>query len=263
MTSYSRGTSETSVVLPAPDAPTRATVSPGRDVEADAVEDVAVGVGRRRVLLERGDRRVGRRRVAEAHVVERHPPDRLDEVDGAGPLADRLVRVEHLEDPLEADHRRHQVDPGVRQPGQRLVHAGDEGGEGDERARRQLAGHDEVAADAVDRRRADGADEAEGDEEHPSVHRRADAGVADAGGVALEGVVLAPVVAEQLDEHRPGDVEALGHLRAHRRVVLHLLAGDLLQPPADAPGRDDEQRQHDERQQRQPPLEGEHRRPAS
>ena len=67
------------------------------------------------------------------------------------------------------------------------------------------------------------------------------------------------VVAEQLDEQRPGDVEALGHLRVHRRVVLHLLAGDVLQPAADPAGRDDEQRQHDQRQQRQPPLEGEHR----
>ena len=52
--------------------------------------------------------------------------------------------VEHLEDPLEADHRRHQVDASVRQPGQRLVHAGDEGGEGDERSGRHLPRDDEV-----------------------------------------------------------------------------------------------------------------------
>ena len=72
-------------------------------------------------------------------------------------------------------------------------------------------------------------------------------------------VVLAIERAEQLDQRRAGDVEALGHLRVHRRVVLHLLAGDVLQPPPDAAGRHDEQRQHDQRQQRQPPLEPQHR----
>ena len=42
--------------------------------------------------------------------------------------------IEHLEHPLEADHRRHQVDAGVGQSGERLVDPGDERGEGDERA---------------------------------------------------------------------------------------------------------------------------------
>ena len=37
-----------------------------------------------------------------------------------------------------------------------------------------------MGADAVDRRRAERADQPEGDEEHPPVHRRADAGVAHA-----------------------------------------------------------------------------------
>ena len=107
-----------------------------------------------------------------------------------------------------------------------------------------LAGHDELAADAVDRHGADRRDEAEGDEEHAAVQRLTDAGVAHAAGVRLERRQLAAVVAEQLDEQRAGDVEALGHLRVHRRVVLHLLAGDVLQAEADAAGRDDEQRQH-------------------
>ena len=104
------------------------------------------------------------------------------------------------------------------------------------------------------------ADEAEGDEEHPPVHRRADAGVAHA---ARRGArrrrPRRPWSPNSLTSMRAGHVEALGHLRVHRGVVLHLLAGELLQPAPDAAGREDEQRQHDEREQRQPPLEGEHR----
>ena len=45
----------------------------GGDVERDAVEDVAVGVGVGSALLQRGHRCLRRRRVAEAHGIERHP----------------------------------------------------------------------------------------------------------------------------------------------------------------------------------------------
>ena len=64
---------------------------------------------------------------------------------------------------------------------------------------------------------------------------------------------------EQLHELGAGDVEPFGHLRVHRGVGVHVLAGELLEPLADPLGRDDEQREHDECQQRQPPLESQHR----
>ena len=117
-----------------------------------------------------------------------------------------------------------------------------------------------MAADAVDRHCADRRDEAEGDEEDTAVQRLSDAVVAHLAGILLERRQLAAVVAEQLDEQRTGNVEALGHLRVHRRVVLHLLARDVLQAQADATRRDDEEWQHAEGQQRQAPFEEEHRR---
>ena len=48
MTSYSRGISEASVVLPEPDAPTSGDRLARLDVEGDTVEHVAIGVGARR-----------------------------------------------------------------------------------------------------------------------------------------------------------------------------------------------------------------------
>ena len=60
-----------------------------------------------------------------------------------------------------------------------------------------------------------------------------------------------------LDQQGAGDVEALGHLRVHRRVVAHLFAGDPLQARAHPACRDDEQGQHDQREQGQPTRHGE------
>ncbi len=67
-------------------------------------------------------------------MVELDRARRGDEVDGVRAVGDRLGSVEHLEDPLEADHRRHQVDAGVRQAGERLVHPRHQGRERHERA---------------------------------------------------------------------------------------------------------------------------------
>ena len=104
------------------------------------------------------------------------------------------------------------------------------------------------APDAVHGGHADGAHDAEGDEEHPAVQRLADAGVADPRRPPAELGQLVAVAAVELDEHGAGDVEALGHLRVHLGVEVHALAGDRLQDPPDPLGRQDEQRQHDERQ---------------
>ena len=65
--------SDTIVVLPAPDTPTRASVSPGAMSSVDVDEHVVVGsVSGARCSIDAIDG-LGRRRVAEADVVERHP----------------------------------------------------------------------------------------------------------------------------------------------------------------------------------------------
>ena len=84
VTSKSRPTSAVSVVLPEPVAPTRATVSPGRDVEVDAVEHRPVGA-----------------RVGEADALEAQPGGGADSAaDDARPVGDGDRRVEQLADPV-------------------------------------------------------------------------------------------------------------------------------------------------------------------
>jgi hypothetical protein len=126
--------------------------------------------------------------------------------------------------------------------------------------RLDVAADDQVGADAVDRRRAERADQPEGDEEDPAVHRRLDPDVADSRGAAGEQRSLVVRPAEQLHQLRTGNVEPLGHLRVHLRVGVHLLTCQFLKSPADSLGRDDEQRQHDQCQQGEAPLQEHHRR---
>ena len=65
---------------------------------------------------------------------------------------------------------------------------------------------------------------------------------------------------EQLDQHRPGHVEALRHGGAHLGVELHRFPGEPLQPAADQAGRDDEERHHHQRDDGDQPGQVEHRR---
>ena len=65
--------------------------------------------------LERGQRDLVGGRVAERDVVELDAERTLGQRDGAGPLLDEGLEVEHLEDPLEGDERRHDVDTDVGQ----------------------------------------------------------------------------------------------------------------------------------------------------
>ncbi len=234
----------------------------GLDPQRQPAQDVDIGVGvatEPGILLHRGDRRLRCRRIAEHDVVELDRPPRADEIDGARPFLDRLGSVEHLEHPLEADHRGHQVDPCVGQPGEWLVHAGDQC-----RERHQGADLDRTVdhhhrPDAVDRCGAERTDEPERHEEHPAEHRRLDAGVTHATGPTLERLALTGTRPEQLHQACSRHVETLGHLGVHRRVVAHLLTRDPLQSQPDPARRHDEQWQHHERQQREAPLEREHR----
>ena len=84
-------------------------------------------------------------------------------------------------------------------------------------------GHE--AADAVDHRGRQRRDEGERDEEHRAVDGDAHADVAHPGGADGVLLVLDGGAAEQLDEQRAGDVEALGHPGAEVGVLHHLLVG--------------------------------------
>src|SRR4029453_1158537 len=151
------------VVLSAPEGPTRATSSPGRTGKLTSCRTGSPGAARPRAARRRGgaggrprapppppppppppageagDGRLVGGRVAEADVVELDPPRWMVQGDRPGAVADRTLEVEHLEDPLEGHERGHHVHPGVGQGGEGTVDLGDEGGQGDDVTRLQVA----------------------------------------------------------------------------------------------------------------------------
>ena len=177
-----RATSEVKVVLPAPEGPTRATSWPGSTVTltpcstspparrsplavaSSEASDTSspMGTGRRRRRARR-PAPVGQRRRRPA-------------------LVDERLEVEHLEDALERDERRHDVDPDVGQRGQGPVEPGEQRGQGQERPDRErpVDGHD--AAEAVDQRGGQRGDEGQRRQEDGAVDGDLDADVADSAG---------------------------------------------------------------------------------
>ena len=112
--------SEEIVDFPAPDGPTRATTVPGDDGEADPVQHLgAAGALEDRDRLERGDRHLLGRRVAEPDVAELDGRRACRDGPGVGGLGDHRHDVEHLEHPLEADDGAREVDVEVGQLHQR------------------------------------------------------------------------------------------------------------------------------------------------
>ena len=124
------------MVLPAPDAPTSATVSPGSITSETSRRVQSLGSSPPGVpgRFQRLERHLTARRVAEPHVVELDAALRFDEVDRAGPVGDRGGEVDHLEHPLERHERGQHVDPGVRELRERLVDQRDVRRERGERA---------------------------------------------------------------------------------------------------------------------------------
>ena len=119
--------------------------------ERDVVEDLDVVTGLDAGdRLERGERDVVGLRVGEGDVVELEAGGVLGQREGARLLLDQAREVEHLEDPVEADQRRHHVDADVGQRLQRPQQPDQQGAQGDQGADRQVALDREVAADAVD-----------------------------------------------------------------------------------------------------------------
>src|SRR5215217_2214831 len=111
------------------------------DGEADVVQDRLPGgrPARGRPAGEAGDGRLVGGRVAEADVLELDPPRWMVQGDRPRTVADRALEVEHLEHPLEGHERGHHVHPGVGQGGEGTVDLGDEGGQGDDVTRLQVA----------------------------------------------------------------------------------------------------------------------------
>ena len=100
------------VVLPAPDAPTSATVSPGSIMSDTSRSVQSLGSSPPGVPGASSDSSDTSRPggMAEPHVVELDAALRIDEVDRAGLVGDRGREVENLEDPLERDERGQHVD---------------------------------------------------------------------------------------------------------------------------------------------------------
>ena len=110
---------------------------PGLDPERHVVQD---GHRWRRVSsdghgLERREGHLARRRVAEPDLLELDGRGATHDGLGVGLLDDHRGQVEDLEDAVEGDQGGHDVDPDVRQCGERTVEPAQQPGQGDERAR--------------------------------------------------------------------------------------------------------------------------------
>ena len=116
-----------------------------------------------------------------------------------------------------------------------------------------------LGAEAVDRRRADRADEAEGDEEHTADDRRLHPDVAHAGGAGRRTCrPRGAWLPNSLTSSAPDTLKRSliwVFISALSTMPRRLIACDAT---PDALGRDDEQGQHEQCQQREAPVEGEH-----
>ena len=199
------------------------------------------------------------RLVAERHILEPHRPGDSLELARVGPFLDLHRHIQHLEHPLEADHRLGEIHRRVGQRRQRPVEHPQVGGEGDDGADGEAgAVQHEQAADPEDERRAHRADQAQRQHEPAHQERLADARVTHPARPVAEAARLVARPVEQLDQQRAADVERLVHQRVHLAVERKLIAHDATQPPAQDARRDDEQRQHRHGEERQPPLQRDH-----
>ncbi len=144
--------------------------------------------------------------------------------------------------------------------GQRAVQPGEQQCQRDDRAGRDAAptGDREPAAEPVRQRLRQRRDEQHRHEERTAEHGLLDADVPDPVGALGKSCRLVVRSAEQLDQQRAGDAEPLGHRGVHLRVELVRLAGDGGESAAHPAGRQDEQRQHRERQHGDLPRQREH-----
>ena len=169
-----------------------------------------------------------------------------------------MGQINDLEDALETDHGRGELDGRARETLQRAVELTEIRAERDDGADGERAFDDVPAAEAVDERRAHRADEAKHDEERRADDRAADADVAHADGALAEAVRFLVGAPKQLDEQRAADVEGLVHVRVHLGIVIHGFAGDVAQNVAKPLREEDKQRQDQHADEGQLPFERKH-----
>ena len=171
---------------------------------------------------------------------------------------DVLRQVDNFEDALERDHAGAELDRRARQPLQRTIELTEVRAKGHDGADGEGVLDDEPAAQPVDQRRADRADQPDDDKEARADHGAPDADVAHAFGALAEAFSLLVRAPEQFDQQRPANVERLVHVGVHGGVLVHGLAGDVAQHRTQTAGNQDEERHDQHADDRQPPLEGQH-----
>ena len=219
------------------------------DLEVDAVEHLGAGAAvERGDVLEARERHLGGGRVREAHVAvgdgDRAGGERLRVLR----LGEQRLEVEHLEHPLEAHDRAHDVHPGVGEHGERGVQAGEEHRERDDLPGVEVAEHRLHTAEAVDEGEREGGHEGERSDEGRLEHRRPHPDVAHAARAVGELAGFRGRPAEQLDEGGAAGGEPLGHARGHRGIVVRGLVLEEREAPAEHPGGNEEDRQQEDRQ---------------
>ncbi len=181
------------------------------------------------------------------------------QIDGARPVGDRWLQIEHLEDPLEGHQRRHDVDVHVGELGERPVQPSEVGRERDQGADLQAALGSEPTAYPVDDRGRERGDQGERDEEYAAVHSLGHPDVTHPPGPNAEVLVLPFRRTIQLREHRSGHVESFRHRRVHLGVQPVALPGQPGQAGRQQAGRNNKYRQQHERHEGDSPGQHQHR----
>ncbi len=211
-----------------------------------------------RDVLQGGQRYLIGAGIGEVHVVEFHRLFAGGSRAGVRALDDQRLQIEHLEDPFERDESAHHIDPDVRQRHQRSVQPAEQQRQRDDGAGLERAVQRQRAAETVGEGLRERGHQAQRDDEHPPVHRRRDPDVANPAGPLVEGLHLIARPTEQRHQQRPRHVEPFGRGRVHRGVQPVALASEGLQLAPEPPGRENEDRQQDQREHRDLPGQAEH-----
>lgn len=225
--------------------------------------DDGQGRSRRHRQVDAGERLAAALVVREADVLQAHVATDVRGIDdvGGGRLDEVDGRVEVLEHAREQRERALHLDAEAQQGDHRHEQARLQRGEGDERADGDEPGalRVGVAGDPVDERRHRG--ECELHRRHPPAarHRGADLEVGDVARRLPEVAAQIRAAAHRPAEHDPADRERLLDHRRHVGEALLPLGRDPAPLVADRPREPHEERDHHQRREGQPPVEGEHR----
>ena len=116
-----------------------------------------------------------------AHILQRHGMFLLDDI---------LRKIDDLKDALKGDHGGAELNGRAHESLQGRVQGADVGAEGDDGTDGEGALDDQVTAQAVGQRRAEGADDAQQRKQGHAQHGATDADIADAGGTLAEAALL-------------------------------------------------------------------------